>query len=555
MWALFSKLKSWTIRFWQSFSAVGLLMGTLFFAVSLTPSLLPRTFIMQGTLSGVSLALGYAVGILGLWLWDYLEVPRLAPRVEKKAKVVSALIFAIIAAIFLRQTADWQNTVRTLMDLEPVASAHPTKIGLIALSVFTIVIALARLVDLIFRFVSEKLDHVVPRRISRVVSIVIVGTLVWSAIDGVIFQVGLRAADASFKALDKLVEADVDQPADPNKTGSAASRIKWKELGRRGRDYISKAPRRQEIETFTGRPAQEPMRVYVGLTTADTARQRARLALEELKRVGAFDRSVLIIVTPTGTGWVDPSGMDTIEYLHNGDVASVAVQYSYLPSWLSLLVEPGYGADAAIALFNEVYRHWSGLPPDRRPKLYLHGLSLGALSSELSGELIDIIGDPYHGALWAGPPFASRMWRSVSQDRHPDSPAWLPRFRDGSIIRFTSQTNALAIPGARWGRLRYVYLQYASDPIVFFRPESLYQQPDWMKQPRGPDVSSALQWYPIVTFLQLALDMAVATTTPIGYGHVYAPEHYIDAWVEVTAPDGWNEPDIERLKDHFRGRT
>jgi uncharacterized membrane protein len=82
----------------------------------------------------------------------------------------------------------------------------------------------------------------------------------------------------------------------------------------------------------------------------------------ELKRVRAFDRAVLVIATPTGTGWVDPAGMAPLEILHRGDVASVSVQYSYLPSWLSLLVEPDYGADTARAVFRVVYDYWRSCP-------------------------------------------------------------------------------------------------------------------------------------------------------------------------------------------------
>jgi hypothetical protein len=43
---------------WHSLSAGGLLLATLFFAASLTPTLLPRTFLTQGLLSGCSLAAG-----------------------------------------------------------------------------------------------------------------------------------------------------------------------------------------------------------------------------------------------------------------------------------------------------------------------------------------------------------------------------------------------------------------------------------------------------------------------------------------------------------------
>ncbi len=75
-----------------------------------------------------------------------------------------------------------------------------------------------------------------------------------------------------------------------------------------------------------------------------------------------------------------------------------------------------------------------------------------------------------------------------------------------------------------------------------------------MTGPRGPDVSSDLRWYPVVTLLQLALDMAMATTAPMGHGHVYAPEHYIDAWIEVTGVQGWRAEQITRLKREFEKR-
>src|SRR5690606_3421756 len=102
----------------------------------------------------------------------------------------------------------------------------------------------------------------------------------------------------------------------------------------------------------------EPLRTYVGLRSAPTVEQRVQLALDELKRIGAFDRSALVLAMPVGTGWVDPAAIDTLEYLFHGDVATVAVQYSYLASVLSLLVEPEYGAETASALFSTVYQYW-----------------------------------------------------------------------------------------------------------------------------------------------------------------------------------------------------
>ncbi len=530
-------------------SLPGLLIGTLFFAVSLTPSLIPRPYVLQGVLSGCSLAAGYGLGVLGRWLVFYLELPALPPRIERVVKALAVAGCAGTAIAFLWQAARWQNSVRSLMGLDPVETAEPLELALISLLVFVVLIALARLFRMTFAFLSRKFEHVTPKPIARLLGILLALVLFWSIADGVLLKAGLRLADSSFRELDALIDRDLAPPANPLKTGSAASLIPWHDLGFRGREFVASGPTAEKIGAFLHQPALEPIRVYVGLNAAKTAKERAALALSELKRTGAFERSVLIVVVPTGTGWVDPAAMDTVEYLHHGDVASVALQYSYLTSWLSLLVEPSYGAEAGEALFKAVYGYWTTLPKDKRPKLYLHGLSLGALNSERSADIFDVIGDPFQGALWSGPPFESAGWKSVIAAREPGSPAWLPRFRDSSIIRFTAQRDALDIPGAKWGPMRIVYLQYASDPVTFFDPHSFYQEPEWMKQPRGPDVSPYLTWYPVVTMLQLALDMAMATTSPMGYGHVYAPEHYIDAWVAVTEPQGLAPGDVERLKE------
>jgi uncharacterized membrane protein len=311
---------------------------------------------------------------------------------------------------------------------------------------------------------------------------------------------------------------------------------------------VASGPAAEQISAFTGRPARDPVRVYVGLRGGDAARERARLALEELKRQHGFERSILIIVTPTGTGWIDPAAMDPVEYLHDGDVASVAIQYSYLNSPLSLLFQRDYGAASAQALFTEIYGYWTALPKDHRPRLYLHGLSLGAMNSEASMDLFETVGDPISGALWSGPPFESRIWRSLTANRNEGSPAWLPEFRDGRFVRFMNQDGATVPRDAPWGPMRVVYLQYASDPIVLFSYQDAYRAPAWLTLQRGPDVSQALRWYPIVTMLQLAFDMAVATSTPMGYGHVYAPEHYVEAWVAVTDVRGWSPDALAALK-------
>ena len=456
---------------------------------------------------------------------------------------------------FLWKATGWQNSIRAVMGMEAVESSRPFKVCAIAAITFLAILVVARLFKTVTGFLSTQIRRFIPRKIANAIGLLLAALLFWSITTNFLIRTAFRAVDTSFRELDALFEPERQQPTSPGKTGSAASLLTWNELGRTGRRFVASGPSADQIRALTGRPALEPIRVYVGLRNAATARERARLALAELKRQGGFQRSTLIIVTPTGTGWIDPSAMDSVEYLHDGDIASVAMQYSYLNSPLSLMFQPEYGKEAARALFAEIYGYWTTLPRNARPKLYLHGLSLGALNSERSSELFETIGDPIAGALWSGPPFESRIWRSITANRNEGSPAWLPQFRDGRFVRFMNQDGSTVPADAPWGPMRVVYLQYASDAIVLFAYRYAYQRPAWMQEPRGPDVSPELRWYPIVTMLQLAVDMPAANSTPMGYGHVYAPEHYVDAWIAVTDVRNWSPEAIAKLKTYLANRA
>lgn len=531
-------------------SSIGLLVGAVFFAFSLTPSLLPRPFLIQGALSGVSLAAGYGLGVAGLALWNYLQIPLLRGRAALLAKVFVALITIGVALTFLWQASHWQNSIRGLMGMDSAPGAHPAFIGLVAIAVFLVLLGLARVFRWVFHRFSRWLHRYVPARVSDLVGIIAAILLFWTVIDGVLVSSALRIADRSFQQLDALIEDDLPPPVRPEQTGSAASLVNWQDLGRQGRRFVAGGPTPEELGEFFGTAVPAPIRVYIGLNSADSAEDRARLALEELKRAGGFERSVLLLVTPTGTGWVDPAAQNTVEYLHRGDIASVAVQYSYLNSPLALLTQASYGAEMARALFAEVYAYWRTLPRESRPRLFLSGLSLGSLNSDLSFDLYDIIDDPFDGVLWSGPPFRNETWRRITAERDPGTPAWLPEFRGGSVVRFMNQDQDLDRGAAEWGDFRIAFLQYASDPITFFSFGSAWREPDWMREPRGPDVSPDLRWFPVVTMLQIAADMMVGTA-PTGFGHEYAPAHYVDAWLALTEPAGWSEAELERLRGLF----
>lgn len=528
-------------------SLLGLCLGVLLFAASLTPSLAPRPPLLLGALGGASFGLGYLFGLIMVGIWEFMGLP--VHRISSRAAHVAIAFCAVWAAAFLWRSIDWQNDVRTVLHMAALPRWELVRTAGAALVVFAVLFLAGVSMRTLFYRLTRWLDRYLPRRVAILLGSTLAAMLFWTIINGVIFRTGIHLADASFGELDSMMEADLVQPKEAWQTGSPSSLIAWGGLGRQGRQYIASGPKRQYIAALTGMPASDPIRVYAGLNSASSVEQRADLALAELKRVGGFKKPVLVVIAPTGTGWVDSAAIDTLEYLHHGDVASVAIQYSYLASWLSLLVEPEYGTDSARAMFRKVYEYWKTLPKDSRPRLYLYGLSLGALSSESSMDLFDVIDDPIQGALWAGPPFPSQLWQSTTRDRVPGTPVWLPRFRDGSVVRFTNQQDHLSWPGARWGAMRIVYLQYGSDPITFFTPSIFYRKPEWMSGQRAPDVSPTFRWVPGITFLQLSVDMITGMDTPPGFGHVFAADHYMNGWIAVTQPTGWNEAQLAKLRN------
>lgn len=482
-----------------------------------------------------------------------MGLKELKGRIARIVIWVMLILLTLISCYTLSRMKTWQNSIRILMEMEPIESAYPFTVLWVAIVTALVVILLVYLILFAATRVVRMLNRFLPRRVAIVLGVTVFVLFLSSFADGVIFKFSLHVMDESFAAMNRLLDDEYEQPQDDRASGSAQSLIDWNDIGRNGKRFVADGPTRDEISEVLGRKAIQPIRVYAGYDTDETLQERARTALKELKRVGGFERSTLIIASATGTGWIDPSALNPVEYIHAGDIATVTMQYSYLPSWLTLIVEPEQSQQAAKALFKAIYGYWTTLPKDRRPELYLFGLSLGALGSESSADLVTIIADPISGALWSGPPFLSSVWQETTLDRNPDSPQWRPVFRDSAMIRFMTQDGFPDQAESEWGPIRFVYLQHASDPMSFFSTRLAYEQPDWLGPDRGQDVSPFLRWFPLVTFFQVAFDIPAATSVPLGYGHNFAPENYIDAWIEVTQPDNWSVVDNVRLKAHFSG--
>ncbi|WP_420752668.1 alpha/beta hydrolase [Rhodococcus sp. O3] len=522
--------------------------GALVFAcLSFTPSLLPRGGLLQGLVCGITAAIGYGLGVLAAWVWRAFA-DRGPRRPSRRAWLVFAVTAVVLFAVAFGFGQYWQHRIRELMGVTeyniPLAVLSPV----IAVLVFALLVAMGRGIRGIYRWTAKLLDRWIGRSAASAVGWVLVAVLVYLVVSGLLLGGLVDVANSAFSLRDTQTPEGVQQPTTGLRSGGPESVVPWDTLGYQGRAFIGDGPSTDEIGRFAGGPAQEPIRVYAGLASADDSEARAALAVEDLVRAGGFERANLLVVTTTGSGWVDPALVDSFEYLTGGDAATVAIQYSYLPSWISYLVDQSKAREAGRDLFDAVYEEWLKLPPDSRPRLFVAGESLGSFGGETAFSGEHDLSNRTAGTLFAGPPNFNTLFREFSDRREPGSPEAEPIYRNGRTVRFTNDPESGIPPEAQpWDGNRVLYLMHPSDPIVWWSPHLILNEPDWIGEAPGTDVLEDMVWIPFVTFWQVTADLPFSTGVPGGHGHKYTTE-YVDGWNAVLQPESTTAEDLATLR-------
>src|SRR4051794_25008022 len=318
-------------------------------------------------------------------------------------------------------------------------------------------------------------------------------------------------------------EADRWVPA--TVSGGPGSLVPWAGLGREGRRSALASVRPEpvrsrpdglpdlSIETVMGEPAQAaPVQVYVGLDSAPTPRERVDLALAELERTGAFDRSLLVLVSPTGSGYVNYVAVAALQYLTRGDVATATLQYSRRPSPLSLGMIRTAREQNRLLWLRILQRIRER--PGPRPRVVLFGESLGAHTSQdvfLHWGTLGLDAMGIDRALWIGTPYGSKWMRQVTRGHRLDVDR-----QTLAVVNDHAQLTALT--ERRDERPRFVLLSHDNDGVTKFGLDLLAGAPDWLGPHRpspepAPDGGSprgippAMRWRPVTTFFQSLIDM------------------------------------------------
>lgn len=533
---------------WFRYTLPGAWFAVVFACLAFTPSLLPRSGAVQGAVCGISAAIGYGVGVTLAWVWRAF-----ADREERPARRTPWRVFTVAAPLLLVASwlagRRWQGQVRDLMGVAPDSVVSNLLLPVFAVVLFVLLVAAGRGLRRLYRFAARQLRRWIGPRAAAMVGWVLVVGGMYYLVSGVLLEHATEVVNQSFSLANGDNKPGVVQPTSTLRSGGPGSLVPFDSLGREGRAFVSYGPTAADISKYSGKPAQEPIRVFAGLESADTTEERAQLAVDDLERAGGFDRTYLMIATTTGSGWVSPGGVDSFEYLVDGDSAIVAMQYSYLPSWISYLVDQDKARDAGRTLYDAVYERWAKLPADHRPKLIIFGESLGSFGAEaaFSGEYD--LANRTSGALLTGPPNFNTLYREFVDNRDPGTLEVAPTYRNGRIVRFDGSDGSTPVQpvGQPWAGTRILYRFHASDPIVWWSPNLILHRPDWLAEAPGDDVVKQMVWIPFVTFWQVTADLPLATAVPAGHGHAYDTD-YVDAWAEVLRTPGWTQERRDQLQ-------
>jgi uncharacterized membrane protein len=543
-------------------SVPGLVGGLVLVWFSLGSSLLPRSALMQGIISALSLAFGYAVGVLVWFLvrWlsrlgsDGLTQDAIDYRF-RRAAVAGIGITAVVAVV---RWPSWQTDQGELVGVDPLGVIDGVKAVMWAIVVFVILLGISRLI----RWAVWALDvlnsrHMsvhVARGVTIVISVAIVGGMYYF-----IAGSGLASfANQRFAGGDSTTLDGVTQPTDSEYSGSPESLVEWDDLGFQGRTFTGAATTVDDIAAYHGSTdgVEIPIRVYAGLSSSGNTQERAQLIVDELVRTNAQDREVLMLVATTGTGWVDPIAAAALEYMYRGDTAIAAMQYSFLPSWISFILDTETAIESGIAINEAVIEWWQAQPEADRPHLVAFGESLGSLGSEAAyvqdslDDSLAFVQSNIDGALWVGPTDANPVRQQLLVDREPSSPVWKPVYDDGAIVRLENQPGSHDPYDDSWIAPRIVYYHHASDPVGYWNWETLWKPQEWTDKPVGPDVPDSVRWVPFTTFTQVVVDLINGFSASVGHGHNYN-DTFAEGWAVVAPIDGWTVDDTKALQAYL----
>ena len=301
-------------------SLLGTLLAGWFFAQSLAPSLLVRSWLFQGVLAGVSVAMGYGIGLGLTRLAKYLRVrygwgwPPFSRMRDQQVRVVVAA--AVLAYVVWATSIAVPQHRWTWDRLGYERSSFWYVYGgtlLLALVVAVVLFVIGRVLKLVWAWTTRLGTRMLPAWIAGGIALVLVAWVALASINTFVLQRTLDGLNSGFALGDRDLEGAPSPPTSALRSGGPDSAVEWDEAGHEGRRFLTRGPSTDDLEDVATGEVVEPIRVFVGRASADTVGKRVDLAMAELDRFGGFERDALLLVIPTGTGWINEQIVQPLE--------------------------------------------------------------------------------------------------------------------------------------------------------------------------------------------------------------------------------------------------
>jgi len=528
-------------------SFLGVIAALAMYAVSVSPSLMARSWAWHAVASGILVACGYVAGVV------VQNVAQLVIRltgltisasepVELGFRIGIGALFALWWLYAVIQSYRRARKAAALVNM-PGETFGEYLLGTAgAVVVSWMLLRIVGALNGLCWMLIASLDAHMPRPAAIVVSMVILFAIMFFLTSKVILRGGIGFFRRKAEQLNMRTARGIYQPFVPERSASPASSVTWESVGGQGRVFLGRGPSRLDIAQVCGGVAMEPIRVYSGMPTGGSGiEQAAATVVAELHRTGAFDRAVILIAASTGSGWVDEWQVQPLEFLTRGNCATASLQYSYVPSALNWLTGLEPAQEASAALFAAVRAELDLMDEADRPALFVCGESLGAFASQSVFESFEDVLARVDGALWVGTPAFTPMHAALTAARHKGSPEVAPVVHNARRVRFVNEPSDLRtdLYGRElgpWGFPRVVYAQHPSDPVVWWTNKLIWTQPDWLRERAGRDVSLNVEFTRFATYIQVLADLPVAGTAPGGHGHTYH-EELIPLWRGILGFD------------------
>ena len=528
-------------------SFLGVIAALAMYAVSVSPSLMARSWAWHAVASGILVACGYVAGVV------VQNVAQLVIRltgltisasepVELGFRIGIGALFALWWLYAVIQSYRRARKAAALVNM-PGETFGEYLLGTAgAVVVSWMLLRIVGALNGLCWMLIASLDAHMPHPAAIVVSMVILFAIMFFLTSKVILRGGIGFFRRKAEQLNMRTARGIYQPVVPERSASPASPVTWESVGGQGRVFLGRGPSRLDIAQVCGGVAMEPIRVYSGMPTGGAGiEQAAATVVAELHRTGAFDRAVILIAASTGSGWVDEWQVQPLEFLTRGNCATASLQYSYVPSALNWLTGLEPAQEASAALFSAVRAELDLMDEADRPALFVCGESLGAFASQSVFESFEDVLARVDGALWVGTPAFTPMHAALTAARHKGSPEVAPVVHNARRVRFVNEPSDLRtdLYGRElgpWGFPRVVYAQHPSDPVVWWTNKLIWTQPDWLRERAGRDVSLNVEFTRFATYIQVLADLPVAGTAPGGHGHTYH-EELIPLWRGILGFD------------------